>query len=488
MNLVKIVLQKKNINFRVMSALEALYFLRNNLTENPKCYCGNFVEYFGKGIYRKYCSNVCKANSEDQKTLKKQTCIQRYGSDNVFKNKEIKDKIKNANIQKYGTDHYCKTLEYKERLKSGDIIRKPIDYNILREKIFNKTYDKFDQFKDKLNIIPLFKREEYNGSGYHKLYRWKCLKCDTEFEHWYYEINKLKCPKCNSNSNIEQIIINLLSTFNQPLMIKNRSIISPYELDIFLPEKKIGIEINGLYWHSQLNGADRNYHLNKTKECEKQGIKLIHLFADEVMFQFSIVRARLKHILGIISNKIYARNCNIMEIPSDVKNRFLNKYHIQGQDKSAINLGLFYKNRLVAVMTFCKLRKVLALEHKKDYYELSRFATINHFVIVGGADKLLKHFERNYNPIQIISYADRRWSQGNVYYKLGFKLDHMSPPSYWYTKDYLHRIYRFNFRKNILKNKLKSFDPNLSEWENMKNNGYDRIWDCGNMVFVKKYT
>jgi hypothetical protein len=166
----------------------------------------------------------------------------------------------------------------------------------------------------------------------------------------------------------------------------------------------------------------------------------------------------------------------------------LNKYHIQGEDKSKIHLGLHYKNRLVAVMTFAKLRKVLALEHKEGSYELSRFAAINHFVIVGGADKLLKYFERTYHPKAITSYADRRWSQGDVYYKLGFKLDHISPPSYWYTKDYYHRIYRFNFRKNVLQTKLPNFDPNLSEWENMKNHKYDRIWDCGNLVFTKEFS
>jgi len=119
-------------------------------------------------------------------------------------------------------------------------------------------------------------------------------------------------------------------------------------------------------------------------------------------------------------------------------------------------------------------------------WELIRYATISNFNCVGVASKLFKYFERKYQPTQIISYADRRWSEGNLYYKLGFTLDHISSPNYWYMhkSNYLKRMHRYNFRKSTLK-KLKIFNPNLSEWENMKNNGYDRIWDCGNYVFTK---
>lgn len=487
MNGVKTILHDDNIPYERMTALEALYFLKNNHKNYPTCYCGNFLPYFNKGIYRKYCSNKCKANSEQQKTLKKQTCLQKYGTENVFANDQIRQRIQQTNIEKYGVSHYCKTEEYKQRLQTGDIKRQIADPYKIRKHIFDKMYDKIQTFRDKLQIIPLFTRDEYTGSGYHKQYKWKCLVCETEFEHWYYEINKLKCPKCTTHSNIEMTIIDYVAKLPLTFQVNTRTIISPYELDVYFPEKHLGIEINGLYWHSESTGKPRKSHVQKTELCEKNNIRLIQLFADEIMYQLPIVKCRLKHILGLIKRKIYARKCEVKPISVLLKNKFLNKYHIQGKDNSTINLGLHYKNRLVAVMTFSKLRKVLALEHKEGSYELSRFAAINHFVIVGGADKLLKYFERNYQPKTLTTYADRRWSQGDVYYKLGFQLDHISAPSYWYTKDYYHRIYRFNFRKNILKTKLAKFDPNLSEWENMKANGYDRIWDCGNMVFTKKY-
>ena len=193
-------------------------------------------------------------------------------------------------------------------------------------------------------------------------------------------------------------------------------------------------------------------------------------------------------MLGLTKYKIYARNCEIKEIANDLKNKFLNHYHIQGEDKSSVKLGAFYKNRLVAVMTFGKLRKALGQIHDEDCYELVRFATISNFTVMGIFGKLIKHFENNYNPKKIITYADRRWSNGNLYEKNGFTLDHVSEPNYWYFKEReFQRFHRFNFRKDVLKDKLPIFDENLTEVQNMFANGYNRIWDCGNLVFVKEY-
>ena len=270
-------------------------------------------------------------------------------------------------------------------------------------------------------------------------------------------------------------------------MIKSIPIQRFYFTGVFyIPNKKLAIEYNGLYWHSELNNTNKNYHLNKTKLCENKDIRLIHIFEDEWNNKQQIVKNRLKYILKLIPYKIFARKCIIKEINSQLKDKFLNKYHIQGTDKSNIRLGAFYKNRLVAVMTFGKRRIALGSKNKNNFYELIRFCTISNFNIIGIAGKLLKYFKNKYKPKNIISYADRRWSQGNLYKQLGFKLDHISPPNYWYIKNGI-RIHRFNFRKNVLKDKLNIFDMELSEWENMKNNDYDRIWDCGNYVFIKNY-
>ena len=132
------------------------------------------------------------------------------------------------------------------------------------------------------------------------------------------------------------------------------------------------------------------------------------------------------------------------------------------------------------ILEFCNSKNI-----KSDQYELIRYGSIAN--VVGGSSKLLKYFIKTYNPSKIMSYADRRWvfKQKNMYSDNNFELVSITTPNYWYIdkKKYLKRYHRFNFRKSELIKKLKFFDNTLSEWENMQLNGYDRIWDCGNLKY-----
>lgn len=151
-------------------------------------------------------------------------------------------------------------------------------------------------------------------------------------------------------------------------------------------------------------GKDKKYHLNKTIDCEKAGYRLIHIFEHEWINKQEIIKSKLKALFNVEQTKIYARKCLIKEISNTEKNDFLNQYHIQGADKSKVKLGLYFKDELIAVMTFGKPR------FNKNYeYELIRYATSKQ--VIGGASKLLKYFERNYKPESIITYADRCYSQ-----------------------------------------------------------------------------
>jgi len=461
---------------------ERIYCIINDIKELPSCYCGQSVKYMGKGIYREYCSSKCSANSYKTKNKKENTVLNKYGTKNVFENCEIKNKIKNTNIKKYGVDNYTKTEEYKKRIKSGDI-KNNINYNVVSDKIKKVAYKRFKRFESK--VIPLFSEEEYNGCGFKNIYKWKCVKCDEEFNHWYNNGLVPSCPKCNNISNLEKIVKEFLDNNDIKFERNNRTLINPLELDFYLPDYKVAIEVNGLFWHCESGKPDKNYHNNKTNRCNDNNIQLIHIFSDELEYKKDIVFSRLKTILNFKKYKIYARKCEIKEISSFEKSRFLNKYHIQGNDKSSIYLGLFFKNRLVSVMTFGKYRKILGRNKKDNCFELVRYCTISNFSVVGGAGKLLKHFERKNSPNEIITYADRRWSNGNLYDKLDFNLLHISSPSYTYTKDFHKRIHRSGFQKHMLKNKLEDFNEKDTEYVNMANNGYYRVFDCGNYVYKK---
>jgi hypothetical protein len=267
----------------------------------------------------------------------------------------------------------------------------------------------------------------------------------------------------------------------------NRTVLNNKELDIYIPSKNLAIECNGLFWHGEVGGnKDKNYHLNKTMECESKDIRLVHIFEDEWIINKNIVKNRLSYMLNTNSiNSIFARNCDVKEISTNDKNVFLIENHLQGNDNSKIRLGLFYNNELIAVMTFGNKRIFMNSSSTEGEYELMRYATSK--TVVGGAGKLLSYFIKTYNPTKIISYADRRWSysKSNLYERIGFKKISNGTPNYWYfgRDGNYRRFHRFGFAKHTLVKRLASFDPNLTEWENMKNNGWDRIWDCGSIKY-----
>lgn len=294
------------------------------------------------------------------------------------------------------------------------------------------------------------------------------------------------CYKCSQNSSYdENRIAKYIKNLDFKIIENDRNIIQPYELDIVIPEKKLAIEYCGLYWHSELSGKDNTYHLNKLNLCNEKGYRLITIFEDEWLNKEKIVKNRLKHILGLNNNKLYARKCIIQEIDTKTAKEFIDKYHLQGYAGSSIKLGAFYDNILVAVITFSKPsiskgRK----EQNKKIYEISRFCLS--ISIIGIASKFLKYFMKNYDWFEIFTFADRRWDTGKVYEKIGFEKIGYTKPNYWYFYGSdKKRLHRFNFRKNILENKLNFFDAEKTEWENMKENGWNRIWDCGNIKFIK---
>jgi len=260
-----------------------------------------------------------------------------------------------------------------------------------------------------------------------------------------------------------------------------RNLINSKELDIYIPSKNIAIEFNGLYWHSDQFKKD-TYHINKTKKCQEKGVQLIHIFEDEWDNKQEIVKSRLKNILGITENRIFARKTEIKEISSNQSIQFLDKNHIQGKVGGKVKLGLYYENKLVSLMTFGKLRKSLGSDHKKGHYELLRFCNKLNTTVVGGASKLLKHFQKNYEYKEIISYCDLRWSKGNLYKQLGFTEMHRSRPNYFYLDNSCNkRLSRFKYRKSELVK--QGFNKNKTERQIMQERGFYRIYDCGTIKY-----
>jgi hypothetical protein len=401
--------------------------------------------------------------------------INKYGVKVPTQNSSVIEKTKNTFLQKYGVDSIFKLNSIREMSK-----------NNLREKAWKNIISNVD-------YTPLFSKEYFisNYSPHIKL-KWKCNKCENEFNARYDNGCHLPCPKCfprltKGTSQMEHDLFDFIKSIYSGNVFwrddENKKFINNREIDIIIPEKKIAIEFDGLYWHSDENKKIKKYHLLKTEECEKKDYQLIHIFENEWIYKQDIVKSRLKNLLGVYEKTIYARKCDIKNISMETSLNFQNTNHIQGAVYSPINLGLFFNDELIATMTFSKCRF-----DKKHEWELVRFCTKMGYHVIGGASKLLKYFENNYNPKSLVSYADRRWSRGNLYSALGFTFSHNSSPNYWYFKKSNQMLEsRIKYQKHKLKNILEIFDNELTEYENMKNNGYNRIYDCGNMVFEKIY-
>jgi len=323
---------------------------------------------------------------------------------------------------------------------------------------------------------------KYSGINYRNTHDKLNITCPThgEFKQVTYDhLDGHGCSKCTSSvSNIEIELNDYLKSIGLSTITSSRNIIPPLELDIYISSHKLAIEFDGLYWHSE-EFKSKDYHLKKTEACKSQDIRLIHIFEDEWLNKEEIVKSRLKNILGLTDSRIYGRNCEVREVSTKDKTEFLNINHIQGTVGSSVNMGLYNNNLLVSIMTFTKPR--LGIGKAGDYYELSRFCNLLDTSVIGGASKLLKHFISNYKPNKIISYADRRWSQGQLYDNLRFDASTANKPNYWYIIG-KNRKHRFGFRKHTLAK--HGYDTeNKTEHQIMLERGIYRIYDCGTIRY-----
>jgi len=298
--------------------------------------------------------------------------------------------------------------------------------------------------------------------------------------YFAYQRNKFNielCTNCNpinSYSSFHNKICEFLDELNIKYIKNDRSIISPLELDIYIPRYNIAIEVNGIYWHSELF-KDKFYHQNKLNLAYEKGVRLIQIWEDDWNLKQNIIKHRLK----IIFNKekvLYARKCKIKELNFKEYKEFLNTYHLQGSIVTKIKLGLFYNDELVSVIGFGNLRKSMNQKSKEHEYELYRFVEKYH--VVGGLNKLFKYFVYNYKPAKIITYQDLDWGYSNLYEKLDFKLEKITDPGYFYVVNEI-RENRFKYRKDQLIK--EGFDKNKTEHEIMLERGYYRIYNSGNL-------
>jgi hypothetical protein len=436
----------------------------------------------------KVCDNEFIVRKKQKKTMCSDECRRIWANKPENKDK-LKESIKNGVIKKYGVEHiwsvksiHKKTMLNRDRDES---IRKQ------KETVRNKHLKKLlPKLKD--NGIKLLDEYSKNKNGNTSLpYNFKCLVCDNIFNSTLLGSGIIpRCTKCYNNiknNKLETFITDFLNDNDIKFITNSRKIIPPKEIDIFIPDYNLAIELNGLYWHGELNGKDKNYHIKKTKNCYNKNITLLHFSEDDIINKGNIILSILRNKLKLNTNKIYARKCIIKKIDNKQKTIFMNNNHLGGGNtKDSVSYALLYNNEIVSVMSFSK-RKITK---GTPSWEISRFANKLNHTVIGSFSRLFNKFLLEYNPDMVISYVDLRLSsydyKKSVYYNNGMELDSYTPPNYWYfyRSDNKEKFHRYKFRKDVLVK--EGFDYNKTEWEIMKERGFDRLWDCGNIKFIYK--
>ena len=402
------------------------------------CQCGNKIVALGGNIIN---GNIrsCGCNTE---AFRRQTMLSRYGD------------ISTARVNNPRKLWQIEALESRNNLQSAiDTVAdscgyKPTvgmmaDYLDVHRKVITLALDKYD-------LSDSVEHREYSSDAEVEIFNELCKYCDSH---------------------------------NISVDAHNRSLLSGKEVDILIKQLGIGIEYNGSFWHSS-SARGKMYHLQKTKECASNKVRLIHIFDYEYNYKpgKNIVMKYLIDCISVDKRIIHARDCSITFVGTDEAEKFLNENHIQGSVNAPIRIGLTYCGELVGIMTFGKPRFDAKYE-----YELLRLAWKYNTAVVGGAQRLFKAFIKKYCPSTVVSYCDLSKFTGGVYSTLGFECIGISDPGYcWYNESKAVKLYsRYQSQKSkLVAAGLGKQDE--TEDEIMTRLGYNKVYNCGNSIHVWK--
>ena len=272
-------------------------------------------------------------------------------------------------------------------------------------------------------------------------------------------------------SKIEKEIIEQLSEFLNVELKPNRTILDGKELDGYCSELNFAVEVCGLYWHSEKAGKTSNYHYDKWKRCTEKGIRLYTIFENEWKEKSELIKRFIYMNQGLAKNRLYARDCLFDSVPKKIAEQFCIDNHLQGKSLIKKAFGLYYNDELILLMTFGT--------HHRDNKTLvmNRYCGKFDYLVVGGASKLMKNAKLYFDK-PILTWSDNRWSNGNLYEKIGCKkLDDMKSDYYWTD---FYKLYSKQSRAK----KVTGQPKELTEKEYNESLGMSRIWDCGKIKWL----
>lgn len=397
------------------------------------------------------------------------------------------DKIKQSNILKYGVDSYNKTAEGRARLSKNNQMK--LDPAVRMKSKFNRMSNRSVYSDELLNILitedkNLFIDYIHNIAKINNFTHRRQISDELGVSYTYlnalfrkYGMDDEYLSLGTSTSYKEEEVYQYLKSLGVVIKRGDRTILKPKEIDLLVEDKKLGIEFNGLQYHSEFNGGkDKFYHLDKTNNTELADYQLLHIFENEWddKIKNKIWKSIIKSKLGLVENKISARKCKIVELEAKEARLFFDNNHLSGFIGAEIHLGLMYNDILVSAISYGKSR------FSKNENEIYRFASLLDHQVIGALGKLLNKLPKE----NLVSYADRRISGVDSVYSKFFKHKKALSPTWWGFKYGTgHLNHRLSYTKTKVKELVPNYDDTKSVFDNMFNAGYDIIWDCGNWKF-----
>ena len=453
----------------------------NSLNEIREKALGTTKERFPDGVMR------------DKEVLHKyeETSLKRYGTTHPFRSEKIKRKIKESLLNSYGVTTPLQSDEIKKKFKATNFAR----YNKATSAAMTQ-----EECERRLKLWNLTRLSEYKGILSPILV--KCNSCGLEFETTFISGHQggsqlHVCPFCNKNTTSFEsaIAAHLIDKGFKVIRHFRPTFLDRKEIDIYLKDLNIGIEINGALSHNSSVGykgsqpKSYNYHALKSRLCAEHGIELFHLW-EHWGREAAIYLLDAK--LGIFDSKIGARKLIVNENPDNRKVRlFLNANHVLGYSPASLTLTLENsEGRIFQVIQFRKATdKVVTL---------SRNATLRGYSIVGGFKRLMSHAINHLSEYeQIETFAIRDITpnpQNSCYARYGFELEGDSGPTmfYWISNSVLlpdgtRLPAGFKARNQLMKSKLLLKGVvfgNKTEAEKLKELGIYRVYNSGCWKFT----
>lgn len=461
--------------------VEHLYWIANTLSSYPKhCkQCGKpnrQFESFSKGYKGFFCSNSCARNSPDHRTKVKATLKSKYGVDSIWQIPEVVARRKETCIARYGEDSTL-TLARDAFKAQHDVEHVSAAHGILDKRLATIKSRELTKLSE---MYPFFSIDASSYIGYRDMVQFSCLRCGLTHTDRPKNIRCQVCDKGPARSKTETLILDTLRNMGiNEQCLQNKKCDNGLYPDLWFRDKNLVVEIDGNYWHAEGRGGDKLKSYRKKKQYAADGFNSLFFFEDECLNHPNKVAALIAAKLGHFTAQYRASKCNVRAISPAESAGFLNNYHLQGSCGSSYQYGIFFEDELLGVATFGKPRF-----NKKVEMELIRLCFKPTVKIHGGASKLIKTFMSQSGAKSLLSYSDNRFSDGQVYSALGMDLLSINYPAYFYmsTNNYLRRESRMKYQKHKLIE--MGGEPSLSEWENAKMLGLDRIYDCGSTTWI----